>query len=322
MTGMGAEAGGGGITGMDIAYRGHDDVILHAKVYGGPDLRARPAICLPGLTRNGRDFEQLAVALATRADHARRVFCLDYRGRGRSEWDRDWRNYAPDVELRDVLDLMTLEGLSDAAIIGTSRGGILAMLLAVAQPAALGCVILNDIGPVIETSGLARIMGYAGKIPIPRDWDEARRLVRDMHKRQFPLLDELNLDILTRQLFNEEHGKPAISYDPNIGKALSEIDIAKPVPDMWAYFDALGSRPVMVLRGENSDILSEATLREMERRHPGLVAVTIQNEGHAPLLNDRFSQRLIADFLAQADTTWQQPSPEVPRPRHREIHAL
>jgi pimeloyl-ACP methyl ester carboxylesterase len=302
----------------DIFYRSHDDLLLYAKAYGHEDAPGRPVICLPGLTRNGRDFEDLAIALSTHPVHPRRVYCLDYRGRGRSEWDKDWQNYSAYVELQDVAAFLTLKGINKAAFIGTSRGGIIAMLLAAMRPSAIACLVLNDIGPVIETAGLARIMGYAGKIPVPRDWDEAKRIVRDMNKRQFTAVDEVGWDVLTHQLFNEDDGRPAAAYDPNIGKALSDVDISKPVPEMWEYFDALASVPMMVLRGEHSDILSAATVQEMQKRHPGLASVLIRNEGHAPLLLDKFSQRLVADFLSEADATWRKPA-QLPPPIHKEV---
>lgn len=287
----------------DIFYRSHDDLLLYAAAYGPENSTRHPVICLAGLTRNSRDFHDLALALANHPTHPRRVYCLDYRGRGKSEWDQNWQNYSPFVELLDVTNFITIKGLTHAGIIGTSRGGIIAMLLGIMRPSAVGCVVLNDIGPVIETAGLARIMGYAGKIPVPRDWEEARRLVRDMNRRQFTALDDTDWDEFARALFNEANGKPAAAYDPNIGKALSEIDIAKPVPDMWAYFDALHATPAMVLRGENSDVLSLSTVQDMQSRHSNLVSVTIQNEGHAPLLRDKFSQRLISDFLIEADAS-------------------
>ncbi len=265
------------------------------------------------MTRNGRDFHDLAVALSTHATHPRPVYCLDLRGRGRSEWDKDWRNYSPYVELLDVASFLTLRGLSDVAFLGTSRGGIITMMLAVMQPSAIGCAVLNDIGPAIETAGLARIMGYAGKIPLPRDWDEAMNIVRDINVRQFTAMDTSAWMKFTRQLFNEVDGRPAPAYDPNVGAALSEVDIAKPVPSMWEHFESLFQVPVMVLRGENSDLLSAATVQEMQARHPALTSVVIRNEGHAPLLLDRFSQRVIDDFLVRTDKTWQ-PAPQLPTP--------
>lgn len=288
----------------DIFYRSHDDLLLYARKYGRDDLPGRPLVCLAGLTRNGRDFQDLAIALATHPTHPRTVYCLDYRGRGRSEWDQDWHNYSAYTEMLDVVSFLTLRGLEDIAMLGTSRGGIIAMLLAVTRPSAIGCLVLNDIGPVIETAGLARIMGYAGKIPVPRDWAEANDVVREIFKRQFTALDDATWDALTRQLINEVDGKPAAAYDPNVGKALSEVDIAKPVPTMWEHFESLLQTPLMVLRGENSDLLSAATVQEMQNRHPDMRAAVIRNEGHAPLLMDRFSQRLVADFLAETDKNW------------------
>jgi pimeloyl-ACP methyl ester carboxylesterase len=309
---------GAGIAEEDIFYRGHDDLLLFVRKYGNDGAPGRPVLCLPGLTRNGRDFQSLAVALAGHPTHPRPVYCLDYRGRGRSEWDKDWRNYSTYIELLDVVAFLTLRGLDDIAVVGTSRGGIISMLLAVMRPSAIGCLVINDIGPVIETAGLARIMGYAGKIPVPRDWGEANAIVRDMNKHQFTALDDEGWETWTRQLFNEKDGKPAAAYDPNVGKALSEVDIAKPVPTMWEHFESLKDKPMMVLRGENSDLLSAATVQEMQARHTNLTPVLIRNEGHAPLLMDRFSQRLIADFLIETDKTWRAPMPAA-KPAHKEI---
>jgi pimeloyl-ACP methyl ester carboxylesterase len=314
---LSGSAGEPGFETEDIFYRSHDDLLLYARKYGSEGAPGRPLVCLAGLTRNSRDFHDLAVALSTHSTHPRPVYCLDYRGRGRSEWDKDWRNYSPYIELLDVTAFLTLRGLTNVAVLGTSRGGIITMLLAVMRPSAIGCAILNDIGPVIETAGLARIMGYAGKIPLPRDWDEAMSIVRDINIRQFPTLDTTVWGKLTRQLFNEEDGCPAPAYDPKVGTALSEVDIAKPVPSMWEHFESLFQAPVMVLRGENSDLLSAATVQEMQARHPALTSAVVRNEGHAPLLLDRLSQRMISDFLVRTDKTWTASPP--PPPLHTEI---
>ena len=290
-----------------IFFRSHDDLVLYARQYGSSDLPERPLVCLAGLTRNGRDFQDVAAALAAHPTHPRTVYCLDYRGRGHSQWDKDWQNYSAYTEMLDVISFLTLRGLEDIAILGTSRGGIIATMLAVTRPSAIGCLVLNDIGPVIETAGLARIMGYAGKIPVPRDWEEGNETLREMFKRQFPALGHEDWDAFARRIWNETDGKPAAGYDPNVGKALSEVDIAKPVPTMWEHFESLLKTPLMVLRGENSDILSAATVQEMQKRHPNMTAAVIQHEGHAPLLLDLFSQRLIGDFLAEADKSWEAP---------------
>jgi pimeloyl-ACP methyl ester carboxylesterase len=294
----------------DVTFTSRDGLTLYARHYQPDQPLGRPVLCLPGLTRNSRDFHDLATFLSTHPSRPREVWCPDYRGRGYSAHDPDYRNYSPLIELLDILDLMAITGLRQAGIIGTSRGGIIAMIMAVLRPTALGALVLNDIGPVIETAGLARIMGYAGKIPIPADWDEATHLVRSMNKRFFTNLTDEDWRKMARQLFSQEDGRPAPSYDVKIASALSEIDIMQKLPEMWPQFESLGDIPVMVLRGENSDLLSARTVEEMARRHARLTAVTIHAQGHAPLLNDRFSMGIIADFLRGTDPDTADPASE------------
>ncbi len=260
-------------------------------------------LCLPGLTRNSRDFHDLAAALSNHPRAARTVYTVDYRGRGLSEFDPDWRNYSVPVEMYDVLDFMTLAGLSEAAIIGTSRGGLIAMLMAAVQPSAIGAVVLNDIGPVIEHDGLVRISGYVGRVPLPISWADAARMVRDLNRRHFPDVPEHVWEEVARQLYNERKGRPAPGYDAALGKALSVL--YRPLPPLWPQFEALKHVPVLVVHGENSDVLSTATVDEMRRRHPALEALTVANQGHAPLLKDSPTIEAIRHFLLQTDV--QQP---------------
>src|SRR5262245_5783228 len=282
----------------DIYFTSRDGLRLYARHYPVAGAYTRPLVCLAGLTRNSSDFHDLACALATPDADGRNVYCLDYRGRGRSQHDPNWHNYSILVELNDVLDFMIVKGLQHAAVIGTSRGGILAMLMAVIRPASVGAVILNDIGPVIEPDGLTRIAAYVGRVPLPADWAEATRMVRDINKRQFPGVAEHQWAELARQSFNDDNGLPSPAYDPALAKALSQM---KAIPELWPQFAALGKVPVLVLRGEHSDILSTATLNDMRQRHPRLEAVTVSGEGHAPLLKDVRSIRAIADFLQRTD---------------------
>jgi pimeloyl-ACP methyl ester carboxylesterase len=308
---------------QSIFYRSPDDLTLHVGFYpsADPQTLRRPVICLPGLSRNGRDFHELALALSQDRVAPRDVYALDLRGRGLSEWDKDWHNYSPLVEAKDVIAFLDLRGLHDVALVGTSRGGIIAMMLAVMRPSAMGLAVLNDIGPLIETAGLARIIGYVGKIPVPRDWDEAARIVRDMNKRQFTALSDRDWERLARQIFNtDDAGRPAAGYDPALGKTLADVDISKPIPDMWAYFDAMAAMPVMVVRGENTDLLSVETVSEMGRRHPGLATVSVPNEGHAPLLDDAYTQRQIGDFIKANDRSWATGTlPDAPYKEHFEV---
>lgn len=286
----------------ELFFTVRDGLRLHARHYKARSAHGqlrRPVLCLPGLTRNGRDFHDLALALSGLQNQARDVYTLDYRGRGLSENDANWRNYAVPIEMLDVADFITSRDLAGCAIIGTSRGGLIAMVLAAVQPAAFGPVVLNDIGPIIERNGLARISAYAGRIPLPSTWGEATKLVRDMNVRAFPSVPEEKWEQVARQWFNEKNGRPAPGYDPKIGNSLSVLD--GPIPALWPQFEALKIHPLMVLRGENSDILSAATVEEMRRRHPAFTDVVVKGQGHAPLLADKASTAAIALFLAASD---------------------
>jgi pimeloyl-ACP methyl ester carboxylesterase len=290
----------------EITCSSHDGLELYARHYPARTSRnqerLRPILCLAGLTRNSKDFHTLAIHLSTKSHTPRDVYCLDYRGRGRSEHDKDWQNYSPYIEMLDTLDFMTVTELHDAAILGTSRGGIIAMLMGVTRPGAIGSVILNDIGPVIETRGLARIIGYVGKTPTPANWEDAAKIVRDMSSRFFTDVADDEWIEIARQWFMEEDGQPVLGYDIDLANTLSEINMTKPIPQMWPQFDALSHVPIMVLRGENSDLLSIETVKEMASRHPGLKSLTVQEEGHTPMLRDRRSLRAVDAFLAEIET--------------------
>lgn len=285
----------------DVTFTTRDGLRLHGRRYRAPARTgALPLLCLAGLTRNGRDFHDLAMALS-RTSHsgACDVLTLDSRGRGLSENDPDWRHYSVPIEMLDVQDFMAAAGVGKAAILGTSRGGLVTMLLAAAQPGLVGPVILNDIGPVIETEGLLRIAGYVGRAPLPHSWDDAAHIVRDINHKQFPAVTDAQWLDVAHQFYNDRDGRPAPGYDAKLARALSVLD--GPMPALWPQFEALKRVPVMVLRGEHSDLLSAATVEEMRRRHPALTAVTIANEGHAPLLKDAVSIDIVRQFLAQAD---------------------
>jgi pimeloyl-ACP methyl ester carboxylesterase len=283
----------------DIRFTARDGLRLYGRHYAVPRSTRRPVVCLAGLTRNGRDFHDLATALARPDRSGRDVYTLDSRGRGGSEHDRDWKNYSLLVEVNDALDFMTMKGVHDAAVIGTSRGGLLAMMIAVLRPSAIGAVVLNDIGPAVEREGLARIVAYVGRVPLPSDWRSAAEIARDMNQRHFTAVPKEQWVEVARAWFNEQNGLPAPGYDPNIGRALSFMD--GPVPALWPQFGALARVPVLVIRGQNSDILSEATVAEMRARHPRLSTITVPGQGHAPLLKDAPTIGAIAEFLAAAD---------------------
>jgi pimeloyl-ACP methyl ester carboxylesterase len=283
----------------DIHYTSRDGLRLYARHYAVEGSARRPVVCLAGLTRNCRDFHELASALAAPNESGRDVYALDSRGRGRSQNDPDWKNYSILVELNDVLDFMTMKGLDRAAVIGTSRGGLIAMLMAVLRPNAMGAAVLNDIGPVLEREGLSRIVAYVGRVPLPANWREATELVTEMNRRQFTAVSPQQWEEFARAVFNDDNGLPAPSYDPELAKAISMMD--GPMPELWPQFAALTHVPLLAIRGENSDILSQKSFAEMRARHPRLTAVTVRGQGHAPLLMDAPTIGAIADFLARTD---------------------
>lgn len=280
-----------------VSVRVRDGLQLQVTVHRPAGVRDDPrgVLCLPGLTRNARDFTVLARRLA--ADGFA-VFALDARGRGGSDWDKDWRNYTVPHETQDVIDVIAALELARPAVIGTSRGGLVAMVLAALQPGSVGAVVLNDIGPVIEIAGLTRIAGYVGRLAVPPTWEEAARLLAVGNRKSFPAIPEADWGDVARQWFADVDGRPAMAYDPALARTVSVKDGAP--PPLWPQFEALGDRPVLVIRGETSDILSSQTMTEMTRRLPHCRAITVAGEGHAPHLRDAPTIEEIGRFLASA----------------------
>ena len=278
-----------------------DGLRLHARCYGPRSAPALPVVCLPGLARTEADFEALARALSGDAAGPRRVIALDYRGRGRSDYDKDPTNYNFQVELADVLAVIAALDAAQAVFVATSRGGILAMLLAAVRPAAIAGCVLNDIGPVIEPKGLIRIKGYVGKLPQPRSYEEAAEILRRLFSAQFPKLGPDAWLASARRTFRESNGALLPTYDVNLAKTMEGVEFDKPLPPLWAQFDALGHAPLMVVRGANSDILSAETVEAMRARRPALETIEVPDQGHAPLLVEPDVIARIADFAARCD---------------------
>lgn len=276
-----------------------DGLRLHARCYGRRSADALPVVCLPGLARTAADFDTLADALANDDARPRRVIALDYRGRGQSEYDRNPANYSFKVELADVLAVIAALDAAHAIFVGTSRGGILAMLLAALRPSAIAGVVLNDIGPVIEPKGLIRIKGYVGKLPQPRSFEEAAEILRRLFDAQFPKLGPDDWLASAHRTFRQENGALVPTYDVNLAKTLEGVDFDKPFPPLWKEFDALAQKPVMVVRGANSDILSPATVEAMRARRAGLEIIEVPDQGHAPLLMEADVIGRIANFAAR-----------------------
>lgn len=285
----------------NLTITASDGLRLNVRDYGPPAAEALPVVCLPGLARTAADFHDLALALASNRRRPRRVLALDYRGRGRSERDRNWRHYDVRVEAADTLQVVTAAGIDAALCVGTSRGGLVAMAIVAIRPALVRGVVLNDIGPVIDARGLMRIRNYIGKMPRPTDWREARLILRRLMDAQFPRLSDDEWDAMARRTWTMSKKGLRPAYDPALMKTLHAVDLEAPLPPLWFLFEGLKHVPVLALRGANSDILSEKTLAEMGRRHPDLEAHTIADQGHAPLLSSKDIVQRIARFLAKAD---------------------
>lgn len=256
-----------------------------------------PVLCLPGLSRNAGDFDVVARVLAAE----RQVVALDYRGRGLSDRDPNWQNYALPVELNDLLAVTTVLGLERAVFLGTSRGGLLTMLTTAARPTLIAGAILNDIGPVIDGAGLARIKSYLGRLPGPANWDEAVTLLKTISQSRFPALTDEDWRRQAGSIWMERDGRLDAAFDPALAKTLEAVNFDQPLPTLWPQFDGLGAVPVMVIRGANSDILSEGTVAAMAARRPDLDILTVPGQGHAPLLNDAPSIARIQAFVRRCD---------------------
>jgi pimeloyl-ACP methyl ester carboxylesterase len=275
--------------------RAADGLWLHAREYGPGFGFHLPVLCLPGLARTARDFEELASALALTG---RRVLALDYRGRGRSDYDSDPARYAIPVESQDILTVAHALGVPRAVIIGTSRGGLHAMTLAATEPGFVAGAVLNDIGPVVEAKGLLRIKGYVGKGVSPVDHATGAALLKRVGAAQFPNLSDAQWLRLARLSWVETAtGTLVYDYDLALAGTVAAIDETTPNIELWSLFDALIGVPLMALRGGLSDILSETTLKAMAARHPGLEWRVVPDQGHAPLLDDEATISAVVDFV-------------------------
>ena len=274
----------------EAIYSSADGLKLSVRDYGSPLSPWLPVVCMAGFTRDSRDFHELAVHLSTHRHRPRRVVAIDCRGRGRSQWARSAETYNPLTEMNDVLDGMAALNIPRAVVVGTSRGGIVGMLMGVARPATVAGLVLNDVGPVVEAQGLARIKTYAGRTPQPDDWGDAAHLLQRIHGASFPAWRDVDWDYFARLTFDDDDGRPVSAYDPKLAQTFDGLELDRPLPTMWDEFRALRTIPILVIRGENSDLLSAATVTRMGEEHPGVESVTVAGEGHAPLL--RYGQLL------------------------------
>ena len=289
------------MTFVERAWTAPDGLRLSARDYAGADGPARlPVLMIHGLTRNARDFEEVAPAVAAAG---RRVLAVDVRGRGRSAWSPDPASYTPAVYAGDVEALMVAAGIARAVCVGTSMGGLITMTLAAWKPERVAAAVLNDVGPVVGARGLERILGYAGGTAPVESWADAAAYAARINGPAFPDHGPADWDVFARRLFREgEGGRPELDYDPGVGAAFAAIPVG-PAPDLWPVWDALAAegRPLLSVRGALSDILEPATVAEMARRAPQLRRVDVPGVGHAPALTEPAAREAMAALLAEVD---------------------
>jgi pimeloyl-ACP methyl ester carboxylesterase len=267
-----------------------DGLSLYIRDYGDPLSTRAPLFCLTGLTRNSTDYHDFASARSAN----RRVITLDYRGRGRSAYDPDWRNYKPETYIGDIRHVLAATNCHHVVPVGTSLGAMLTLGMGAAMPTMLAGAILNDAGPELDPTGIARILDYVGDETAYDDWDAATARVEEL----FPSLPITTKDgwraLAERTFRTREDGKLVYDWDTAIVKNLRAM---KELPDLWALFRGLRNVPVLALRGEISDVLSPATFERMGDDMPKLTRVTVPGVGHVPTMEEPEAKQAIDAFL-------------------------
>jgi pimeloyl-ACP methyl ester carboxylesterase len=283
----------------EFTFRAPDGLVLFAREYGPTDASRTPLLCLAGLTRNAKDFEPLAERLA----EPRRIIAFDYRGRGRSQYAADASTYTPHHELADAIALLDHLKLARACVIGTSRGGIIAMLMARLQAQRLAGAVLNDIGPRLETAGLLRIARLVAQPGSLGSWAEAIASLKASNPGTENLSEE-SWERFAQRIFRQVGDRLVADYDPRLAQTFPTAeDIAhNRVAELWDFFAALKHKPSAVLRGENSDLLSEATVEQMASVHPALIRVNVKDRAHVPFLDEPECLAAIKAVAAACDS--------------------
>jgi pimeloyl-ACP methyl ester carboxylesterase len=275
----------------ELSFTAQDGRRLYCRDYGDPMSIRPPLICLSGLTRNSKDFQDLATYLCGE----RRVVCPDYRGRGRSDYDANWRNYQPGVYVNDIRHLMAVTGVGRVVVVGTSLGGYLAMLSAVAAPGRFAGVVLNDIGPAIPRDGLEMVLAHIRTARSQPDWESAHRHMR--RKLAWMSLgdDEAWAQFVANSYRTAPDGRLHLDWDPNLVRPLKRL--RWPLPDLWPLYRALRHIPTLAIRGFFNDTATTETFDRMAAEKPGLRRITVPAVGHAPSLREPEAIGAIDDFL-------------------------
>jgi len=268
-----------------------DGLKLYYRDYGDPLSPRLPLLCLTGLVRNSADYAELA----ERHAGERRVICPDYRGRGRSAYDPDWRHYEPRTYINDIAHLIAANDLHRLVVLGTSLGGLLTMGLAVLKPSMLGAVILNDIGPDVVGDGLARVLDYVGTDRPQPDWPAAVAYLKQLLPKMSIRTEAGWLKFAHGTFRQGDDGVLHFDWDLNLAKPLAQTK--DDVPDLWPFFGALRALPTLALRGALSDMLSAETFQRMALVKPDLEHVTVADAGHAPTLHEPDAAAAVDAFI-------------------------
>jgi pimeloyl-ACP methyl ester carboxylesterase len=269
-----------------------DGLRLHYRDYPGPADKP-PLVCLHGLTRNARDFAQLA----ERHSPEWRVIAVDFRGRGLSDYDPQPQRYTPITYAGDVLALLADLGVGEAIFVGTSLGGLVTMAIAAIAPVRIRATILNDVGPDVAPGGVDRILAYVGKDRRFANWDDAANAVAEIQRGSFPRYAHDDWLAMARRNCREENGEIRFDYDMAIAEPFKALG-ATPTVDLWPFFEALAQKPLLVVRGETSDLLTAETTARMRKVAPGMKLAIVPGVGHAPELSEPEAATAIDNFLA------------------------
>ena len=287
-----SSAGRGGKTFRDGYFTVRDGLRLHYRDYPGPP-GSTPLLCLPGLTRNVRDFADFAERMSPRY----RVLVLEFRGRGESAHDPEPQRYMPLTYAHDVIALLDHVGIADAVFVGTSLGGLVTMTLAVVEEERIAASILNDVGPELEDVGLDRIRGYVGAGKSFASWAEAGEAIGITHQNLPASHGTADWERIARRLCSErDDGRIHFDYDKAIAEPFNREGPTEQV-DIWPLFRALAQKPLLVIRGERSDLLSEAGLDKMRAEAPHMRTAVVPGVGHAPELTEPEALDAIEAFL-------------------------
>ncbi|WP_242912488.1 alpha/beta fold hydrolase [Brevundimonas pishanensis] len=282
----------------EFYWASRDGLKLYGRDYDpGIATGKLPIIAIHGLTRNSADFDGIANILR---DAGHRVLAIDVRGRGKSQYAIDPMTYVPATYAADVVDLLEQKSIERAIFLGTSMGGLITMALAALKPQAIAAAVLNDVGPEVAPEGLARIAAYTGKSVSINNWDDAAEYARNINEVAFPHYDQSDWEAFARRIFREdEHGVPALAYDPDISAPIRAAGSGALVPDLWPLYRVLTERPTLIVRGGTSDLLSTTIAGRMITEGKNTKLIEVPDIGHAPMLDEPEAAEAILDFVGK-----------------------